>query len=1092
MNQPNHPIVHNYFFRTVVLMLPTLFLFARTSGLAYANTSTERKFPIFSSSPTAELNLILRAKSAFLAAAVITTQPRDTAACSGSSVSFSLTTTNAVSFQWQEFISSWIDLKNASVYSGVTSPALTISSVTGLGGRQYRCIVTGASPPTETSNAAKLIEQIPYNIVSTTPSPAICAGNNASLAIHTTGLIQSYQWQLSTGLGFSNLSNSAPYSGTNTANMTINAANPPMDGYIYQCVVSGQCKAPSASTWDTLHVYTAPKIYLPPQDTALCVGTQAIFAIQALGKGMNFKWQEDRGAGFVTLAESGPYSGTKTPALSISGVQQIMDGNRYRCILTGTCSPADTSSAGTLYLNTPVLIYRQPNSTTICAGGRTLFHIRATGNNLTYQWQVNKGKGFADLPNAFPYSGANSDSLHLAAVIGGLDGNMYRCMVTNTCGPADSSLAAVLHLIDAPAFISHPVSSSICLHDNTTFTVKASGAGIAYQWQVSTGTGFADISDGLLYSGVATSTLTITAAGAAMNGYAYHCVITGACPPSDISNDAILHVGTPPQIFLQPQDTAMCSGSKAVFSIQAIGPGIAYQWQEDQGKGAGFVNLADMGSYSGTQTASVTINGINQLMDGYKYRCILLGTCSPAEISAAGTLYFNTPVLIYGQPDKAVVCAGSTTIFTVRATGNNLRYQWQMNQGTGFVDLKNAFPYSGVNTDSLTIFGVSATQDGFRYRCMVANTCSAADSSADAVLHILDAPSITTQPSDATACDGNAVFFTASAMGNGISYQWQINNGTGFVNLSDNTLFGGTTTNQLTVTGINMTMDGNLFRLSIAGTCSVPRISTSAMLSVRPIPQLAFSPTDITVCNGILVPARTFTSIPAGATINWTNTNTLIGLISGGKGATSVPAFVAQNTSSQGISALVTIQPRLSGCSGSSSSYTILVNPLPVVSLNLGSLDPVCSSITSIPLAGGSPAGGMYSGTAVSGGNFSPSAAGIGTFTMTYTYTDSHSCVNSTSTPIHVDVCTAINSITATNLQIEVYPVPFKDQVAIVLNQVKTDVQVELFSVNGQLITHEVFSGNLFEIETRSCASGIYYLRIVTNEGLTIRKIMKN
>ena len=48
-----------------------------------------------------------------------------------------------------------------------------------------------------------------------------------------------YQWQVDTGSGFTNLSNSAPYSGTGTSALTITSAPSSIYGYKYRCVVNG-------------------------------------------------------------------------------------------------------------------------------------------------------------------------------------------------------------------------------------------------------------------------------------------------------------------------------------------------------------------------------------------------------------------------------------------------------------------------------------------------------------------------------------------------------------------------------------------------------------------------------------------------------------------------------------------------------------------------------------------------------------------------------------------------------------------------------------------------------------------------------------
>lgn len=84
------------------------------------------------------------------------------------------------------------------------------------------------------------------------------------------------------------------------------------------------------------------------------------------------------------------------------------------------------------------------------------------------------------------------------------------------------------------------------------------------------------------------------------------------------------------------------------------------------------------------------------------------------------------------------------------------------------------------------------------------------------------------------------------------------------------------------------------------------------------------------------------------------------------------------------------------GCSGSATA-TITVNPLPVVSA--GNYAPVCVNAPDVVL-NGSPAGGTFSGTGVSGTNFDPSS---GTQTITYVYTNANGCTNSATTTITVN-----------------------------------------------------------------------------------------
>ena len=75
---------------------------------------------------------------------------------------------------------------------------------------------------------------------------------------------------------------------------------------------------------------------------------------------------------------------------------------------------------------------------------------------------------------------------------------------------------------------------------------------------------------------------------------------------------------------------------------------------------------------------------------------------------------------------------------------------------------------------------------------------------------------------------------------------------------------------------------------------------------------------------------------------------------------------------------------------------TITVNDLPVV--DAGSYGPVCIDGADITLVG-SPVGGVWSGTGVTGNTFDPS---VGTQTLTYTYTNTNDCTNTDDTIIEI------------------------------------------------------------------------------------------
>jgi len=92
-----------------------------------------------------------------------------------------------------------------------------------------------------------------------------------------------------------------------------------------------------------------------------------------------------------------------------------------------------------------------------------------------------------------------------------------------------------------------------------------------------------------------------------------------------------------------------------------------------------------------------------------------------------------------------------------------------------------------------------------------------------------------------------------------------------------------------------------------------------------------------------------------------------------------------------------------SGCSGTQSYSITVVCPANPTSLN--GLPSLCSNAAPYVLTQGSPAGGTYSGTGVTGASFDPAA---GTQTITYNYTDPYGCAFSTNNTITVNTAPTV------------------------------------------------------------------------------------
>jgi hypothetical protein len=169
------------------------------------------------------------------------------------------------------------------------------------------------------------------------------------------------------------------------------------------------------------------------------------------------------------------------------------------------------------------------------------------------------------------------------------------------------------------------------------------------------------------------------------------------------------------------------------------------------------------------------------------------------------------------------------------------------------------------------------------------------------------------------------------------------------------------------------------------------------------------------------------------------------------------------------------------GCTNT-DMITVTVNPLPTVSMT--AIAQVCVYDVAFDLTGGSPAGGSYAGTGVANDQFDPATAGVGTHTITYSYTDGNGCSNGATTDIVVDACSSLEEIAAPF--ISVYPNPSFGNVTINTNI--TDItSVEVIDLTGKVLINSQST----TIDLTELPSGKYIVRVSTNDSIHRTTVIK-
>ena len=612
----------------------------------------------------------------------------------------------------------------------------------------------------------------------------------------------------------------------------------------------GSSCTPFGRTGVTLTANTLPAITGNPGNVTICSGGSTTFAASATGTGIGYQWQVNTGSGFTNITNGGVYSGATTSSLGLSSVPATMNGYVYRCIATGSCSPAGITGSATLTVNASPAVTVQPVNTTACPLGNAAFSVTASGLGLTYQWQENNGSGFVNLTNAGVYSTVTTNTLNITGAPLTMNGYQYRCIVNGTCSPAATSNFATLSINATIPITTQPQSSQICVGTNTGFTVVAVGSGIIYQWQVNTGSGFANVTNGGVYSGATTATLGLTGAPTTMTGYIYRCVVSNACVAPFFTSNATLTVDASPAITGNPAaSTTVCAGTNVSFTVGATGGGLLYQWQVNQG--SGFVNIIAAPPYVGVFADILTIVSPQANLNGYQYRCHVRGNCAPAVLSGSAALTVLGVPTIVNQPAQPVICQGGNAVFTVAATGTALVYQWQENSSTGYNNISNGGIYSGATTASLTLTAPPASMTGTDYRCVISGTCAPVVTTQPQALIINTPPTITGQPANQMVCAGSNItipMFATAQTTSPLQYQWQVNDGTGFVNVLNSAPYSGANTNILSITNASLLMNGNTYRVIVTSNCNPAATSATVKLTVNTLPAVTSNPKDVTLC----------------------------------------------------------------------------------------------------------------------------------------------------------------------------------------------------------------------------------------------------
>ncbi len=457
--------------------------------------------------------------------------PVDATADCGGDASFNVTLTgDNPAFQWERRLSPtdpWTLVTNGGQFSGAGTSTLNITGISdNLSGNQFRVIFTGScTGPDFTAAATLTVSPMQAGI---TPNPVEVCSNATSQAISITNLSSSSVTNsVSSAAG-------APYP------ITIPDATPA--GIVTPAITlpalpAGAVVTNMSVTFNITHTW---------------VGDLDINLIAPNGQNMNLVGSLNNGTGGNGTDNFTNTVISSTSTNLISGAAAPRTGTFAAERRDGYGPTGNTQTAATT--NWSDLLTQVDGDWKLAiadfAGGDE-GPITSWSISITYTIPVGASGTWAPTTGLFldagltqPYTGSAVNTVYVAPPATGTAPEYTVTVQTPLC----TSPPLTFPVIRAEPLgnISDPADATGCTTGTVSFTADADAGGpLSYQWQESSdgGATYLDVTDGGVYSGTNTNTLTLTNPALSMDGYLYRVIISvNACATSATSNAAELTV----------------------------------------------------------------------------------------------------------------------------------------------------------------------------------------------------------------------------------------------------------------------------------------------------------------------------------------------------------------------------------------------------------------------------------------------------------------------------------------------------------------------------------------------------------------------
>lgn len=441
-----------------------------------------------------------------------------------------------------------------------------------------------------------------------------------------------------------------------------------------------------AATVSVVPALLAPTFTVQPVDTTVASGRALqLHAVATGSTPLSYQWFKDgvsiTGAnGQALIVDPANTTNNGSYTLEVSNRVGMLRSQPARVTVTATGTPGIAAPAVT----------RQPQPTTVGAGGTAAFVASFSGNLTGYQWERN-GVGLA---------GENGPALVLANVGAANEGD-YTLVGSNLLGSVRTQVARLTVAgapapATAPTITTQPVGLALTAGQTATFAVAAGGSGpLAYQWRL----------NGTDVAGANGPVLTIADVRSGNVG-TYSVVVSNGAGSATSSAAGLLVTPVPgaPTITAQPVGRTTGAGQTVSFTVAVTGnPAPLCLWMRNG------IAIAGANDCTGYTRPSVMLADNGAVFSLIVYNAGGFMLSNPAVLTVT-----ETPLPPTITQDLADVTApeGGTATFSVVASANGPLFHYWTRIGA---------PTTPLGGSSFDIGPLQASDDGATVRVIVCN-----------------------------------------------------------------------------------------------------------------------------------------------------------------------------------------------------------------------------------------------------------------------------------------------------------------------------------------------------------------------------------